>query len=168
MARKQTNPNGANQYLLDPRQNLCWSYFVDPKSKTFSNAYASAVKAGYEKITAKQITTEKWFSERVRRLNLLSKAEKVLDETLDLSEEVVIYEGGEPVGTRKDAALLKIKQDTAKFVAERLGKDEGYSSRVEQTGKDGRDLIPDAELKSKIDEAITTYAQRTTKDIGPQ
>lgn len=138
-----TNPNGSNQYSLDPRQKLCWDSYINPKSETFSNAYQSAKKAGYEESTCLQITTEKWFTEKVRRVNLLGKAEKVLDEMLEMPVDVQRVEGyGEDRETvvKTEPALVKIKQDTAKFVAERLGKDEGYSSRVENTGKDGKEL----------------------------
>lgn len=124
--KTKTNPLGANQFLLDPRQKVCWEFYVDPRSKTFGNAYQSAVKAGYSKGSALQITTQPWFLEKTRRLNMLSKAEKVLDEMLELKAA--------------DAPFLKIKQDTAKFVAERLGKDNGYSTRTEMTGKDGESI----------------------------
>jgi len=117
----KSNPNGANQYLLDPRQKLCWELYVNPKSETFGNAMQSAIKAGYEESTANQITVEPWFLGRLRRLNMLGKAEKVLDEALE----------------GKD---LKLAQDTAKFVAKTLGKGEGYSERTELTGKDGEPL----------------------------
>ena len=119
----QTNPNGANQYQLDPRQKLCWEAYVNPKSETFGNAYQSALKAEYEEAYARTITDSEWFREKVRRLNLVSKAEKVLDETLDL---VAVNEEG-----RTDAALQRTKLDAAKFVAQTLGKDNGYSTRTE-------------------------------------
>jgi len=140
----ETNPNGANQYQLDPRQKMCWDFYINPKSETFSNAYKSALKAGYEESTALQITTEKWFTERVRRNNMLSKAEKVLDEMLEMPIEVLEWEGrGEEAEqiVVTNPALVKVKQDTAKFVAERLGKDDGYSTRNEVTGKDGERLV---------------------------
>ena len=42
---------------------------------------------------------------------------------------------------KTDPALAKLRQDTTKFVAERLGKID-FSTRVEQTGADGKDLVP--------------------------
>lgn len=152
-------PNPSNQYLLDPRQDLCWDNYINPKSETFSNAYQSAVKAGYSLNHAKQITTEIWWSEKVRRINLLSKAEKVLEETIEMTTVLpVIGQFGPimiPTGKfnkkgkevkellmGENDKLLKIKQDSAKFVAERLGKKKGYSTRQELTGADGKDLIP--------------------------
>ena len=124
-----SNPNGANQYQLDPRQNLCWNLYINPTSETFGNGTQSAIKAGYEPDYADQITTVDWFKGKVRRLNMLSKGEKVLDETLDY-----IAINGEG---KVDPSIARIKLDAAKVVVTTLGKDEGYSTRVEQTGKDG-------------------------------
>lgn len=136
MAQK-SNPNGANQYQMDPRQKLCWDYFIDPTSETFSSAYASAQKAGYTEGTASQITTEDWFKEKLRTLNMLDKAERVLNDMLEMSVET-ITEGDNPI-VKTEPALIKIKQDTAKFIAERVGKAR-YSTRTELTGADGKDL----------------------------
>ena len=49
-----------------------------------------------------------------------------------------------------DPQNRKIKQDTAKFVAERLGKDRGYATRTEQTGKDGEPISIQAITGMKI------------------
>lgn len=125
----ETNPNGSNQYSLDPRQKLCWESYINPKSETFGNAYQSAIKAGYEDATARQITTYQWFLDKRRRLDLLSKAEKVLEKTLD-------YETEDEDGKVK-VDLLRVQADVAKTVATTLGKNEGYSTRNELTGKDG-------------------------------
>lgn len=146
--KKKSNPNGANQYFFDPRQNLCWKYYIDPKSETFSNAYQSALKANYEDETAKQITMTKWFSEKTRRMNMLSRAEKVLENTLKtthIRKKIGMF--GPIVDPVKkeyvyeiDPATLAIKNKVAMFVAETQGKDSGYSKRTELTGKDGKDL----------------------------
>lgn len=127
-----TNPNGANQYQLDPRQKMCWDLYVNPKSETFGNAYQSAMKAGYEEGYAAQITTAEWFLEKLRRLNMLGKAEKVLDKTLSM--EAVDEEGKVKVD------LLRVQTDVAKHITSTLGKNEGYSNRQELTGKDGKEL----------------------------
>lgn len=147
MAKNRSNPNGANQYLLDPRQRMCWDYYVNPKSETFGNAYQSAIRVGYTEGTAGKITTELWFVERVRRLNLLSKAEKVLDDSLgmDILEPVVTMIGilkdkkGKVI-KRVNSNILRVKADVAKFVASTQGKNDGYSTRVEQTGANGEPL----------------------------
>lgn len=135
-----TNPNGANQYQMDPRQKLCWESYINPKSETFGNAYQSAVKAGYSEGYAQSITDENWFTEKLRRLNMLGKAESTLEKTLNY--EPVNEEG------RIDTALLRTQTDVAKFIAERLGK-EHYSSRQEVTGKDG-EALNDKEVTEEI------------------
>lgn len=144
----QSNPNGANQYLLDPRQKMCWDFYVNPKSETFGNATQSAIRAGYEMTTADQITTSDWFIGKTRRLNLLDKAEKVLNETLEIPhivDKIGMFGPVKDPDTKErvkevDSQVLKIKQDTAKFLTERLGKNEGYSTRTELSGVDGKDL----------------------------
>lgn len=128
-----TNPNGANQYTLDPRQKLCWDFYVNPNSETFGNGLQSAIKAGYEEGTANQITTFPWFVDRLRRLNMLEKAEKVLDKTLEMkstNDEGVVQ-----------VDLLRVQTDVAKHLTKTLGK-EHYSERTEMTGKDGEKLLP--------------------------
>jgi phage terminase small subunit len=145
------NPNGANQYQLDPRQKMCWESYINPKSDTFGNATRSAIKAGYEPDYADQITTVEWFKGKVRRLNMLSKAEKVLDDTLTMEDEEDVLIANVPSGIKKrNPALTKIKQDTAKFIAEKLGKDEGYASRSEITGKHGEAIEVKAITGMKI------------------
>lgn len=145
-AKKPTNPNGANQYLFDPRQKLCWELYIDPKSETFGNATQSAVKAGYEWGTANQITTAEWFLGKLRRLNMLHKAERNLDKALETNYT--------DIGTgeiRSD--VMRIVMDVSKTVVTTLGKDEGYSTRSELTGKDGEKLMP-IPLLSAIDEQV--------------
>lgn len=122
-----SNPNGANQWVLDPRQRLCWDYYIDPDSPTFSNAYQSALKAGYEENTCLSITVQPWFKEKCGRHELFEQAEKNLSTVLNLPIE------DEKLGDRVLKATL--------FVSERLGKDKGYSTRQEVTGKDGKDLM---------------------------
>lgn len=161
---KKTNPNGANQYLLDPRQKECWDAYINPKSDTWSNAYKSAIKVGYEKTTALQITSEKWFIERVRRMNLLGKAEKVLEETLEIDHVIpavgafgiVVDRKTKQIVMEVSPAILKIKQDSAKFVAETQGKEEGYTKRSELTAKGGEALF-DNESKEKSKKAISEF-----------
>lgn len=130
-----TNPNGSNQYTPDPREQVMWDFYVESLSKGQPNAYESAVKAGYEESTAKQITVRRWFLERLESLErkeMLSKAEKVLKKTLNYSTE-------DEEGKIK-VDLLRVQTDVAKTVVTTLGKDKGYSTRSELTGKDGEAL----------------------------
>jgi len=153
-----SNPNGSNQYQLDPRQKLCWDFYVSPKSETFGNAYQSAIKAGYEESYSRTITDTEWFRDKVRRLNMLSKAEKVLEEMLELDTKTVKEDDDGEQIIRVDSALVKIKQDTAKFIAERVGKAEGYSTRTEHTGAEGKDLT------IKFDNAFTSETETDSKE----
>ena len=117
-----TNPNGANQYVMDPRQKLCWDLYINPDSDTFSNGLQSALRAGYEYGTAIQITTIPWFREKCRKSNLIKKAENNLEKLLDSDNE-------------------NIQADMTKFTLETLDR-KNYSKRKEFTGKDGEDLMP--------------------------
>lgn len=114
----------ANQYEADPRQAEFLKNYLDPKSKTFSNAYQSALKAGYEEKYAQVILSKDldWLSDNVKTENLLNKALKNLEEFLE------------------DNSDRRIKADMTKFVVSRRGKDRGWSERTELTGKDGQDL----------------------------
>lgn len=131
----ETNPNGANGTTSDPREQVMWDIYVTGIAKGKENAYEAAKKAGYEEATCKQITVRSWFIERkdkLRRKGMLSKAEQVLEKTLN-------YETENEEG-KVDVPLLRVQTDVAKTVVQTLGKDEGYSSRSELTGKDGKDL----------------------------
>jgi len=109
---------------LTPRQFEFLSYYNNPKSPTFGNALQSALKAGFAQEYAETITAQmpEWLSENLgRRKRLLHKAEQVLEDSLDWEEK-------------------NLRLDSAKFIAKTQGKDEGYSDRVEHTGKNGTPL----------------------------
>ena len=153
----ETNPNGANQYKRDPRQRAFKRAYCNPKSPTFGNAYQSALSVGYAEDYADSITGQAnaWFQEILRDLDMLEDAEEVLRETLKMSDEEVVIFDGVPLKdvTRRNPALTKIKQDSAKFVAERLGK-ERYSLRNEVTGEDG-EAITWRVVRGKADEPLS-------------
>lgn len=143
------------QKLLDPRQLACWENFVNPESPTFGNQRQSAIAAGYTPLTADKVADQEWFAGRLRRMNMRAKAEKVLDEMLDMPVQRSKREGYgensvEVIVT--DPGLVKIKQDTAKFAAERLGK-EDWANRTEVAGPDGGPIV-DAEKKEKSNSLI--------------
>lgn len=99
----KTNPNGSNQYKVDPRQAKFLEIYLNPKSPTYANAYRSAINAGYEDYYAKVIKSNapKWVVEGVEEITkneLVKKAKKVLKDSLDSDDE-------------------RIRQDTAKFIA---------------------------------------------------
>jgi hypothetical protein len=54
-------------------------------------------------------------------MNLLGKAEKVLDETLEYD----VMNGGDKI----DSSIARVKVDAAKHVTQLRGKEEGYESQ---------------------------------------
>lgn len=135
-------------FPFDPRREEAWKNYITKGGTTFGNAYLSAIKADYSKGHAKQITSEKWWLDKARKSGLLAKAEKVLDEDLELETVVDVIGMFGPIinkETKKpfrkvDPDLRRIRQSAAGFVASRLGKNKGYSARTEVTGKDGEKL----------------------------
>jgi hypothetical protein len=124
----------ANQHTSDPREQIMWDIYVANIAKGIENAYQAAIEAGYSEDHSRNITLQGWFKERkdkLRRKEMLSKAEKVLDRTLTL----------EPVDDKGEIKvdLLRVQTDVAKHITNTLGK-EDYSNRTEHTGRDGKDL----------------------------
>jgi len=125
-------PAGRKKRMTDeltPRQAEFIKNWVNPKSETFGNAKASAIKAGFSEQYAKLITTRecKWMDEaNRRRIRMLDKAEGNLESIVGLGID--------------DTETLKVVADVSKFIAKTLGKDNGWSDRTEMTGKDGKDL----------------------------
>lgn len=132
------NPNGANGNTSDPREQVCWDIYVRNLANGIDNAYAAAIEAKYSEDSSRNITMRDWFKERLgklKRKEMFSKAEKVLDKTLT-------YEPVDAQG-KLQVDLLRVQTDVAKHITKTLGKDEGYSERSELTGKDGKDLVPE-------------------------
>jgi phage terminase small subunit len=113
-----------NQYDNDPRQTLFLKYYLNPDEKdTFSNSYASAIKAGYSESYAREVVAvgNEWLEASKSKYNrILQKAENKLESLLDCGDN-------------------KIEADIAKFASSRLNK-KVFSERLEQTGADGSDL----------------------------
>ena len=136
MEEIRTNPNGANGYASDPREQVMWDIYVEKVAKGIENAYAAAIDAGYSEDSARNVTMRDWFKEKLgklKRKEMLSKAERNLDKTLDL---VTLNKEG-----LEDPQLLKIKVDVSKTIVQTLGKDEGYSTRSELVGKEDRKSV---------------------------
>jgi len=120
------NPNGANSTTSDPREQTCWDLYVQSILDGRESAQQAAIDAGYEEATAKNVTLRGWFKgrkEKLHRREMLSKAERVLDRTLDM----------QPVNDKGqiDVPLLRVQTDVAKIVVTTLGKNEGYSTKTE-------------------------------------
>lgn len=139
----KTNTQDDSKALADPRQLLFLTYYLDPKSETFSNAFQSAVKAGFSEAYANGIVASapEWLKEKVEDLyhdNMLRKAERNLNGILDLPDKVQamgpfgpLFEKSTGKGKKKKkgkpimtyaTSLIKIKNDASQFVAERLGR----------------------------------------------
>lgn len=122
--------------ILKPQQIKFLEYYLDIKSESFSNACQSALRVGYAKEYAENITSimPKWLSENIGDSKLLSKAVRNLDKFLD------------------DEESKPIQADITKFVAKTLGRD-----------KFGDRLIVDNNIKikeedkKKANNAIDTY-----------
>lgn len=136
--------------LLTPQQELFLAEYTNPKSPNFSNALQSAIKAGYAEDYARNITSEmpEWLRENLGRMNMLKKAERILEKTLEM--EAIDSEG------KVDIGILRIQNDTGKFVTSTLGK-AVYSTRNEVTGADG------APLKLMFDNAFNESTLETEK-----
>ena len=119
----EPNPHGANANVSDPREQVFWDLFVE---NNLENAYECAVKAKYEEATAKNIRVRDWFVERMeglRRKDMLSDAEKVLQKTLKYKTE---KDDGE---VKTD--LLRVQTDVAKHITNTLGK-EDYATKGDE------------------------------------
>lgn len=120
-----TNPNGANQYKADPRQAVFLASFLDPKSKTYSNALQSALKAGFAQEYAENITAQmpKWLLESLGDNELIKKAEQNLKEFLELDiVERQYNREGELISETINPQIGKLKQNSTHFTLERLNK----------------------------------------------
>ncbi len=142
---RKTNPNGANQYLLDPRQKLCWENYTHPDSPTFGNATQSAISAGYTEETANVITLTEWFSVRLWKLNATMVGEKKIQQLIDL-----------PINNKDgvDVGIIRVQADLAKYITSTLGKNDGYSTRQELSGPNGGAIEIASEEKAKIIKAL--------------
>jgi len=116
----------------EPRQIRFISMYLDPNSKTYSNARRSAINAGYSVGYANSIMNKDtgWILEKTSKdkyNRMIIKAEKNIESFLDMEEDVIVTirnKEGDILEERKvkDGTILKIKADTSKFVAERIGK----------------------------------------------
>lgn len=138
--------------LLTPQQEKFLAEYTNPKSDSFSNAVQSALKAGYTENYANNITglMPEWLFENIGDMKRLRKAERNLDEVQNLD---IYNEEGKP-----DAQLIDKRTKVDMFIAERLNKDK-YSTRQEQTGKGGKDLIPET-LTNEEKEALLALLKK--------
>jgi len=146
-----------------------WRLYLDPTSPTLMNAAASARAAGFPEEQANAVTQYKWFRRGTLKDRLLETAEKTLEDMLSLPKATIKIVKGEEVLV-DDPAMVKIIQDTAKFITSTLGKRD-YSQRNELTGKKGGAIetvavkIDDNEFDKILDRyAAKRSAKRTTEE----
>ena len=120
--------------IIDPRKAQFLALYNDPESKTFGNAYQTALAVGFKESYARVITaqTPDWFKDNARHGELMELAEQKLKHFLTFTPE--------------NPQEMKVQQDTAKFVASSLGK-ENYSQRQEIRDSGGkRTFSPETKL----------------------
>lgn len=138
----------SNQHIADPRQQLFIAYYINPESKTFGNALQSALRAGYKERYAKDIMGKmpNWLAEKAEQIKdeeMIELAEQNLKEYMKVDDEqpvmsfgTVLKDKNGNIVKKKNVGIMKIKQDTSKFVAERLAKKRYGQAKVEMEVED--------------------------------
>lgn len=104
----------ANQWQNTPQQHKFMEHWLEPSSKTFGNAYQSALQAGYGDAYASQISSpavnNKWIQEYTKRLVLSEEHIVAAIQNLALNTDDPI-DSRSPADTRLKALeiLSKIK-----------------------------------------------------------
>jgi hypothetical protein len=149
----RTNPFGSNGSTSDPREQKMWDIYTKGIAKGIGNAKQAAIDAGYSEDHADNITLQGWFKgrkDKLRRRDMLSKAERNLEKVLDMD---TIQED------KENPQLLRIKTDVSTTIAKTLGK-KVYSERTELTGQDGEPL------NTLTDEQADRILQRRIKSLS--
>ena len=122
---------------LTPQQQLFVSYYLDPKSPTFSNVLQSGVKAGFSREYSESLGYQNptWFANAIGKARNVKRLEKTLSNLDEVQELPIRNDEGKIV---TDVLRERTKVDL--FIAETLGKEEGYSKRNELTGANGKDF----------------------------
>lgn len=120
------------------RQQLCWDLYVKSIRDGDPSAQEAAKKAGFAPNTVLNITNQKWFKDRKKRLGrsrMVQKAERNLSRGLNVqwSKMKLLEDGTEVEEIDKD--IFRTVIDVSKYVTSTLAKDEGYSTKTEIGGK---------------------------------
>ena len=126
-----------------PQQLAFIDNYFNPESETYGKMTKSGVKAGFDEKYSENLSSMglKWFEAAMGLYgedDFLKEIDEELKKMVRL-ETIGHVKIGDEVVAKQDPQLLKIKQDTLKFLAERLNKSK-YSTRTELTGKDGQNL----------------------------
>ena len=71
--RKRNKGKVASQWTQTEQQEKWLNYYMDPKSPSYANAYASAIRAGYSRWAAQKMETkdcQKWVAEAKNMMRL--------------------------------------------------------------------------------------------------
>jgi hypothetical protein len=146
------NPNSANQHTPDPRQELTWKYYINSLASGIPNAKKAALQAGYTATFAGNVVNCKWFKEKkaaLKRRNMLTRAEKNLSRVLHLDWNDMKLVDGEKV-EEVNIDKLKVVKDVSIFVAETLGKEAGYTKKIEEEKNVSHDIRIESVDYSKV------------------
>jgi len=152
----------ANQYTVDPRQALFLGFYLDRENKeTFSNGYQAAIEAGYSEEYAKVMKSNMpdWLSESIKNANMIQKAERNVNEFLDLDcvNTGVTKKGDEFTFT--DPRLMRIKSENSHFILERLNRAKfGRSDLPEQTK-------PPVQVNIFVNQKVQTIISKAEDDL---
>lgn len=163
MVEKEKQPQILEKWSKEPRHQLFFSFWRDPKSPTFSNVKQSAIRAGFTESYADNILSlmPEWLSDAIGHTNpLLLKAEQNLAEALEFPthtqamgmfgplyekhEKTVKLKNGKKKKVKVNGApimtfnqgLIQKKIDVSMFIAETVGKKK-YSKK----GNDGAPVV---------------------------
>lgn len=123
---------------LTPQRQEFLKLYLDPKSPSFSNALQSGLKAGFSQEYSESITYQMpdWLAEALGNSRNSKRLEKSISNLEEIQELSIKNEEGKII-----PEILKERTKVDMFITERLGKEEGFSTRTELTGKKGEDLI---------------------------
>lgn len=147
-----------------PQRNLFWKHYYNPDADTFGNATKSALSSGWDEKTAPNVSKQTWFKIGTQRSEMKDAAEGVLSEMLKLPKtRIKVIKGVEVI--EEDPALIKIKQDTAKYITSTLLK-KHYSTRTENTGANGgaiknEVILQEGEFESILENYVNKRDGRT-------
>jgi primosomal protein N' len=137
----------ANQNVVDPRQSVCLSYYINPKSETFGNMLRSALKAGYNESYARTLTVAdpEWLSSNVKAdVDRVKRAERNLDQMLNVEINLKNKIGVD---------VAKLQADVSKFILKTLARQK-YSEEKEQ-------FEPNVQIN------VVNYNQTSSDNVKP-
>jgi len=139
-----THPSERNKNQDSSRRQLCWDIYVKGWRTGNINAKGAALQAGFSENTAINIGNQKWFKDKkdkLRRSTMMSNAEKNYSRILNLKwnriklVKVGNDEEGEAIMEEQegvDIEILRVVEAASKTILTTLGKNEGYSTKVEE------------------------------------